>query len=465
MAYAVAYLSNNGCFMRLTYQVFLICLFIIPAAAVAQPTGTTGVTYTLEECIRIALERNFDIQLVNAGARNAAAGLTAAFGGYLPGASIGANYSRQLTNLRPQFSFINGIPVQGDPLPNSYSMNANLNWLVFNGFRREAQYDQAKSNVNAAEQDIRAQRLMIAYRVSRAYIEILRTQQLVEAQEENLALSNTLLERVHALHDGGRAPITQVLSQETEVANQETAVVQAKNNHEAAKVDMLVLMCEDPTTPAQFDPTSFPSDVQQSDVSSFRTLIGSEQESVNRAVGSRPDISAARYRIEAAESQITSATAGYFPTLSANGGYSWSNFELSGFDKQSRTYVGLSLNIPVFDQFNTHRNIEQAKLQQTQTSIDYQKLEQSIQQNVRRAYLQLTAAEKGLDIANRAIKPARTSFDAMQERYNVGGATLVEVQQTNAQLITARINRVTAMYAWLDAKAFVQFATGLFREP
>lgn len=451
--------------MRCFCQVVLTCVLALPLSLTAQTQGASPTVYTLPECIRIALVENFDIKLTNANARNAAAGLTAAFGGYLPGASFGANYSRQLTNLRPQLSFINGIPVAGDPLPNSYSMNANASWTVFNGFRREAQYDIARSNVDAVEQDIRAQRLMVAYRVTRAYLDVLRTEQLVKAQEENLSLSRALLDRVRALYEGGRVPVTQMLSQETEVANQETAVVQAQNNHEAAKVELLVLMCVDPTMSAQFDPTSVQGDVVQGDIDTFRTLIGTEQESVQRAVGSRPDISAARYRQQAAESNISSATSTYFPTLTANGGYSWSNFELSGFDTQSRTYVGLNLNVPIFDQFATNRNIEQAKLQRTQTDIDLQRIEQSIQQNVRRAYLQLNAAEKGLDIANRALKPARTSFDAMQERYNVGGATLVEVQQTNAQLITARINRVTAVYAWLDAKAYVQFATGLFREP
>lgn len=451
--------------MSSLHHFLFICFLALPPVAHAQLRGSTPTSYTLQECIRIALEQNFDMVLTNANARYAAANLTAAFGSYLPSASIGASYSRQLTNLRSQFSFINGIPVQGDPLPNSYSMNANVNWLIFNGFRREAQYDVAQSNVDAVEQDLRAQRMIIAYKVTRAYIEVLRTSQMVQVQEENLALSKILLERVQALYKGGRAPITQALSQETEVANQEVSVVQAQNAYEAAKVDLLVLMCQDPTVIAEFDPESLPQNVAAADIAEFRTLIGSEQESVQRAITSRPDVSAARYRIESATSNITSATAGYMPTLSANGGYSWSNFELSGFDKQSRTYIGLNLSIPVFDQFNTNRNIEQAKLQETQSQLDYQRLEQSIQQNVRRAYLQLSLADKGLDIAGRALKPARTSFDAMQERYNVGNASLVEVQQTNAQLITARINQVAAMYAWLDAQAFVQFATGLFREP
>ncbi len=448
----------------MTRWLIVSVVFGLATVVNAQTRGTTSY-YTLNECIRIGLERNFDMRLSSAAARSAAADLTAAFGNYLPGANINASYSRQLTNLRPQFSFINGIPVQGDPLPNYYTFGANLNWTLFDGFNREGQYDVSRSNLDAAEQDIRAQRLFVAYQITRAYVNVLRTQQLIETQEESLSLSKVLLDNVRALYEAGRAPLTQLLSQETEVANQETALVQAQNNHETAKIDLLVLMCVDPSVPAEFDGTSMPNDVKQQDVTDFRQTIGNEQQSIQRAITSRPDVQASRKRVEAADANMTVATSGYYPTLTATGGYSWGNFEISNFDTQGRMSVGLSLFVPIFDRFQTNRRIENARLTQQQVSIDYDRLEQTIQQNVRRAYLQLAAAEKGLEIADRAMRPAQTSFDAMRERYNVGGATLVEVQQANYQLITARVNRVTAMYAWLDAKTFVEFATGLFKEP
>ena len=66
--------------------------------------------------------------------------------------------------------------------------------------------------------------------------------------------------------------------------------------------------------------------------------------------------------------------------------------------------------MPIFDQFQTNQAIENAKLSQTQRNLDLARLEQNISQNVRAAYLQLAAAEKGLDITERALKSAKTSF-------------------------------------------------------
>lgn len=450
--------------MSMRVRSILLLLIVVTVSAPAQ-TGSSPGRYTLKECIRVALERNFDIRETYANSRAAAASLTQAFGQYLPGLDLSANYSRQLTNLNEQISIVNGVPIRGQPLPNTYSMNGTAAWTIFNGFRREAQYDAARSNVDAAENDIQYQRLLVAYNVSRQYIEVLRTEQIVQARKENLSLSRITYDRVKALYENGRAPITQLLSQETEVANQETAVVQAENDHDLAKVNLLVLMCVDPTQQASFDPSAMPSDATSLQVDDFRKSIGPESASVQRAVESRPDIKALKDREEAAAATITQASAGYWPTLTANGGFVWRNFEIKDFDAQGQWYVGLNFRMPLFDQFNTNLSIENAKFNHTQSQLNIERLEQQIGQNVRRAYLQLLAAEKGLNITERALKSALANFDAMQERFNVGGSQLVEVQQANYQLITARINRVTAVYAYLDARTFVEFATGMFREP
>ncbi|NQW30431.1 MAG: TolC family protein [Ignavibacteria bacterium] len=432
-------------------------------ACFAQQAGIVK-KYTLEDCLRIGLLKNFDIRQTHASSRAAAAQLTQAFGAYLPSADINGNYSRQLTNLREQFSIVNGVPIVGKPLPNTYGLNGSLNWTLFNGFQREAQYDNAKSTVDAIQQDIAFQRLSVQYNITRQYIEVLRLQQIVRARSENLSLSKVTLTRVQALYDNGRSPITQVLSQETEVANQEVSVLQAENDLENAKVKLLVNMGADPSEMIDVDETSVRSTIATEDVIEFRNAIGPEVKAIQTSIGMRPDIEAARFRTVAAEASITTARAGYLPTVNATSGYTWRNFVIGDFDNQGQWYVGIGFRIPLFDQFQTNMRIENATLTRTQRQIDLERLEQQITQSIRNAYLQLGLAEKGIDITQRALSAATRSFDAMQARFDVGSANLIDVQQVNNQLITARINRVTAVYAYLDARTFVEFTTGNFKE-
>lgn len=419
---------------------------------------------TLKECIRIGIESSFDLKQTYAASQSAAAGLTAAFGSYLPSADITANYSRQITNLREQFSIVNGVPLVGNPLPNTYGLTGNVNLTLFNGFRREAQFDAARNIVDATLGDINANRLMTAYTITRNYIDVLRRQQVLQARRENLALSKAAYERVKSLYDNGRTPIQQVMSQETEVANQEVSVVQAENEVDIAKTRLLSSMSLNPSQQIDLDETAIPGEVTANQADGFRRTMGPEEVAVQRAFETRPDVLASRIRVQASESGIISARSGYWPTITANGGYTWRNFVLGDFDRQGQMYVGIFIRIPVFDQFVTNQNIQSASLTYTQRSMDLARLENQVRTDIRSAYLQLIAAEKGLEITTRAIAAATVNYDAVSQRFAVGAATLIDVQTANNQLVTARINRITAVYAYYDASAFVEFTTGMFGE-
>ena len=447
--------------MTLMFRSLLLSIvLVLPMIGFAQDRGPRRLS--LKDCIRIGIENSFDLQDAYASSRAAGAGLTQAFGSYLPSADITANYSRQLTNLNPQFSIVNGVPIVGQPLPNTYGLTGNLNLTLFNGFRRESQYDAAQNTVEATTEDVRFIRLSTAYDVTRKYIDVLRKQQILNARLENLVLSQATYDRVKALKDNGRSTIQQVMSQETELANQEVSVVTAQNDRDVAKAQLLSAMSANPSQSMEIDEASIPNEASSTTVDDFRRKIGPESIAIQRAFETRPDLNANRKRVLASESGITTATATYWPTLSANAGYNWRNFSIGDFDKQGQMYLGLVLRIPVFDQFMTNNNIQNAELTHTRQTMAQARLENQIRTNIRSSYLQLVAAEKGLEITDRAMKSAVINFNAVQERFNVGSATLLDVQTANNQLITARVNRVTAFYAFHDAATYVEFTVGTY---
>ncbi|HRK05502.1 MAG TPA: TolC family protein [Chlorobiota bacterium] len=443
--------------LRLFFAVVVLCA---PVAVFGQERSTTTF-FSLDDCIRIALEKNLDIHLVNARAESAAANLTAAFGSYLPSASLSANYSRQLTNLREQISFVNGVPLRGAPIPNSYTLNVGANWTLFDGWQRESSYDQARTGVDAADKDITAQRLTVTADVIRRYLAVLRAQQTVNARKESVVLSRQTLDRVSALYAAGRAVVTAKTSQEADVANQEVSVLQAELDVIRAKADLLTVMGLEADLDAEFDLSSFSNAITSKEMEDYRKRIGTEQQAIDRSFTNRPDVHAAEMRTIVAEAGVTGARSGYFPTLTANGGYSWRNFELSDFDRQSQMFVGLRLDVPLFDQFRTNASIEQARLTLETRRIEVERLKQQLRASVRTAYLQLANAERGLEITDIALRAAQLNYDATQERFAVGASNLLDVQTANNQLITAKINRLSAIYSYYDARTLVDLSTGM----
>jgi outer membrane protein len=297
--------------------------------------------------------------------------------------------------------------------------------------------------------------------VRRQFITVLRSMQIVKTRRENIELGKQTLERVRAGLEAGRQPITAVYSQEADLGAQEFELVRAENDLDLAKAQLLAIMGLDPNNPAEFAESSLPSSIEAEDIRGYRETLGTEEACVARALTSRPDVIAAEQRIQAAEANIVVARSGYFPTVTANTGYAWNNSEIADFDRQGQMSFGVNLSIPVFDQFRTNQQIESAVLQQVQRQADRQRLDQQLRQSVQAAMLSLSAAEKQLDITARGLTSAELNDKAARERYAVGAATQFDVLQANTQLITARINRITAVYTYYDARFQAEFASGI----
>jgi outer membrane protein TolC len=422
--------------------------------------SSEGKPLTLRECIAIGLDKSFDVQQRSASTKSAAARLVNAFGAYLPSAEVTANYSRQLTNLREQFSIVNGVPIVGQPLPNTYGLNGSLNLNVFDGFRRESEYSSAQEDLSAARSDVAYTRAATRFNITRQFIEVARRKQVLNARRETVGLAQATLERTKELVRVGRGTQQDVNSQETELANQEVGLIQAENDVATAKAQLLATMSVNPSQLIDIIEDELPADVTPQSVSGTRARIGSEAEAISRAFAERSDLESASFREHSAKSQIGSAAAGYYPSLSASGGYTWRNFSIGDFDRQGQVFAGIFIRVPVFDQFATHRNVEAATLSHTQSLLDIERLKNQIRTDIRSAYLQLTSAEKGLDVTARAMSFAKFNADAVRERYNVGASTMLDVQTANNQLITAQINRISAVFTYHAAVAAVEFSIG-----
>lgn len=442
---------------RIAPLVPFITLMISSAAGQEMSTGRR---LTLEECIAIGLERSIDIRRAQAGADQAASRLTAAFGAYLPSVDINANYNRQLTNLRPQFSIVNGVPVTGQPLPNTYGLNSSMNLTLFNGFQREAEFDAAKLTMSAASSDITFNKAATKFTITRQYIELLRRKQILNARRESRALAAATLERSRALFDAGVGRSQDVTSQETELSNIDVALVQAENDVIAGRAQLLNAMNVDAMQEIDIDEASIPADVSESDIIAYRKRMGSESDISERTMSRRADLQSALDRTRAAGETITSARSGYYPTISANGGYAWRNFVIADFDRQGQVFAGLFIRIPVFDQFVTQARVADAELARAQNELETERVRNQIRTDLRNAFAQLELAERGVEISSRAIKFATNNANAARDRFNAGAATIIELQNANNQLITAQINRVTAVYAYHSAVASLEFATG-----
>lgn len=443
------------------YCVFFIFSAIATTSIVAQERGSET-TFTLEQTLRLAEQNNLDIRNAETNLQTAKAGVTRAFGSFLPSVSFDMGYNRRL-NSDPTTININGqiIPNPNPTPPNSYSMSLGANLPLFNGFAREANYSQAEANLTATDNSIQHERRRVLHSVRKQYLNILLSDQVVNIRHEDLVLAQKELERITAQYEVGRVPIANVYAQEADMGSKELALVQAENDVNLSKSIILTTLGMNPGEKASFLSTGIPDSITTADMAQFRSEIGNFQAALNKAYDNRLDYRATQYRIEAAESNITVSRSGYFPSLMASGGWNWGHTELSNFGEFGRTAVGLRLSIPIFENFQTNYQMESAQVALDQQEIAKRQLEQAIASEVQQALFTLDAAEKQLEITVRALKSAEQNFNSASERFRVGAANILDYTTANTQYTNARINRATAVYNYIAARYQVEYATGV----
>jgi len=438
----------------------LFLLLIATVFASAQEKGTKK-SYSLQECINIAKENNPQVKIAESKISTAGAEITSAFGNYLPSATFNMGYTRQLNVENGQKINIGGQTiVVGRIEPNSYNMSVSLNYNIFDGFTREAQYSSAKSNLNSVFSSYSQTLKDVELNVYRAYVNVLRSKKILEARKQDLELAKKELERATAMHKAGSIPYTNVLSQEAELANKEILVIQAENDLKNAKAQLLTAMGLNPETSIDVNESDIDTNILEEDIVKFRSDLDSFETLVTRAISKRYDVSALEQQIVASKSNLTIARSGYFPTLSAYGGWSWANNEFRNFSELGRSFVGLSLRVPIFENFKSNYQIELAKAQILQLEMQKLQLEQNIRSQIIQALNNLEGAEKQFLASKKSLEAAQKNFESATERYRVGSIGIMDYVYANNLLINSKLNYINSIYNYYIAKKELMYSIG-----
>ncbi len=439
---------------------FLVVLSLCASAMSAQVSGDAR-TFSLEECLKIAMEKSYEIQNAQAQYQTQAVYVTQNFGAYLPALSTNMGYSR-LLNSTNTFNIGGQVITLPNTSPNSYNMSATASYLLFNGFSREANYQRAQRELEAAELNLRRVRQSVAYNIRSQYLAVLKAMQISKIRQENVELGKKEVERARALFEAGRTSVGAVYSQEADLGTREIELITAQNAENQAKAQLLSTMALPPDSRSEFLESSYSANLEEQTIAEFRRETGAYSTAIQTALSGRLDFKAIGSQIQAAESGVSSAKGNYYPAINASGG--WQSSSSNTFGENGRYFVGMNLNLPIFDNLSTSTAVQIANIQLAQREIDRSLASQKIRTEVQSAFLNMEAAEKQFEVSKRAVKSASQNFDATKERFAVGAATLLEYQSANNQLVNAKINRVNVVYSYFDAQAQVRFALGTLSE-
>jgi outer membrane protein len=156
----------------------------------------------------------------------------------------------------------------------------------------------------------------------------------------------------------------------------------------------------------------------------------------------------------------------YIPKLSLVGNYSRNaqrdNFDFfkGGRDWFTITYIGLNLNIPIFDGFAKDSRIKTARLQLQQTENNIANLKNQIDEEVNTAVIDIRDAINILDVQQQNMALANEVYNQTKLKYDNGLGSNLEIQIAETDLQTAQNNYYQALYDAIVARIEYMRAIG-----
>ncbi len=432
----------------------IIAVVLAGAGSVYSQTPPVTRTLTIEEAVSIANDRNLTIELARSRVNTAGARVTSSFGTFLPQINISSGYTRQLSDGTV---VVQGTPIPGNRPPDNLSANISASVLLFDGFARTATYSASQSDLTASMETLNRTKEDVAFQTRSAFLNVLRSDQIVEVRRNDIELNREQLVRARGLVESGAAQVGTVYSQEAELANAELALEQASTDVIIARNTLEQILNLDPAVEVRASAEGLASSVDSLEILESRGALGSFDDMLRRQRENRKDIRAAQLAVESAGASVKAARGNYYPQVSASVGYGW---QRAGDIRSGNSSFGLNLNYTPFDGFRTNEQVQLAEAQRQSAEIELRRLELQAQSELQQSLARLDGAERQLRAASKAVTAARQSRFAADERYKVGLGNYVDYLLANSQYLSAQINQVNAVFNFRLALYEVRYQLG-----
>jgi len=329
-----------------------------------------------------------------------------------------------------------------------HSESVSANWVLWDFGGRRAALDNANELLSAARANENATLQTAFATVVKDYYAAQAAQGNLTAAEETETVSHDSFAAASARVDKGIAPISDALQAQTSYAQAVFAQGKAEGDLKAAVGTLAADMDLSPS-----------ADLTLLEVNDGVMPDASFSESINDLIDdaklTHPSVLAAQAQLEAAISKVKQTSAQGLPSLSFIAKYSGNNqpaslgigipeFPARGHD----WYVGVQLNIPLFEGFTRTYQVRQAEAQSEVQRDTVDEVVQQVALDVWTSYQTLQTGTRNLNNTATLLDIATRSFDAAHHRYVSGVGNILELLNAQSALADAKKQRVQALTDW-----------------
>lgn len=414
--------------------------------------------WSLEECVDYAMKNNLKVIQNQYNKQIQDKNLNIAKKSSLPtlGGSISnnANFGQNVTNT--------GIVNRTDNYNNSIGLGANI--LIYNNGRIEKQTRKANYDVQASMYDLETVKNDISLQIAQQYLSVLLNKEIIKINESAVNNAQKAFDKAKMTTDVGTTPLTVQYEAEAALAREKQNLSNAKIETERALFNLAQLL-------QLTDYKSF--DVVDYQINSLDGPLVSDESILEKAYITQPQIKAAESRIRSSETQTQISKTAFWPSITGNAGIgtnyytplNQSQYTAPGLFKQYKDnfsqQLGLSANIPIFNQGVTKLQVEQAKINEDIAKNSFAQQKQAVKENVQKAAFDVNANYEKYLAATEAEKSTGLALDFAQKSYDAGKTTIYDLNIARNNYANAQGSVAQAKYNYLFSQKLLNFYAGV----
>ena len=395
-----------------------------PVSQEAQPTlpaDATGPVLTLDEALRLAGERNLELQALAAQLDQAEEISWKALSGYLPSVVASGRVQRQkelTAEVIPGSPFVvQGATEKAAQIEATQMLVSPRLFFAISGANRSER---------AAVLDLENGRRQVLFGVARAYYAAASLKEATGVSERLLEIARRQERDARIRYEAGAIAKVGLIRAQIDRARAEEDVRRARAQYLSAKVALAALLARD--TAFEVEPPPEP------------TLPASELDAlVTQAVRARPDVEAAREQIAAQRAARSSVLSRYLPDVSGFARWGWQDTEGFAGGEGDSWVIGIQGQWTLLDGFLRESDLREANARVAESRARAEGAVVRVRQEVTQALLDLESARSNAAKAREQRDLAAENQRLVDVAFRAGTATPVEQADAVAQLRNAEI--------------------------
>ena len=435
---------------KLIFNIITIAtLFAAPIAIMAQDDSSTlrqtqgpeTLHLTLDQALEIALSESNTIKIADMTIEKSGYAKKGTYAALYPNVNISGSYQRTLQKQ------VMVMDMGGQPMEikvgrdNNINTSATASMPLVNASLWES-LKLSGMDVEMAVEQARSSKIAMIKQVKQAFYAVLLAQESHKVMSQVYENAQKNYEKTLQRFNVGKVSEVERLRAQVTMMNAEPSVSSAENAVLLATWQLKAVMGIDLGTEVEVvgDLNGYTDELL--------TPYVSEDDLSNNSSLMQLDI-----QDRMLESTIKMQKRQYIPTLAASINY---NYNAMGDDKLSwfpSSTAALSLSVPVFDGFQKNNAIKQSKVTRNMLALQREDTERNLRIAIRNYNDQMALCIKNYQAADATVEIAQKSYDISEKMYEVGKATLVELNDAQLALQQAQLTQAQAVYNFMVTKA------------